>query len=155
MSASLKRRNGLVMNTFADMNYHTARTSGMEAERALRRAGNARQAFADDTHKELVDTLVENGVLKAQLQQKEEELLDLRDLVSFWANGNEAYRRTVDHLREHWAPLDPTETPLKDNARPLALAKLKEAEQDPTWVAERERRNQERVAKRKQRRAAT
>lgn len=52
-----------------------------------------KRALEDEAH----DLMVANRKLQ-------EDLEEANDLINFWANGSEAFRRTIHHLKKNWQP---------------------------------------------------
>lgn len=76
----------------------------------------------------------ENDALEDECRRLRQELAIAHELIDFWANGSEAFRRTMQHLRQHWTPPAGAETDL------VALVNTHHAEarQDPAWIEKRD-----------------
>ncbi len=76
----------------------------------------------------------ENDELEEECIRLRKALAEAEELIDFWANGSEAFRRTMQHLRQHWTPPAGAETDL------VALVNTNHAEarEDPAWVAKRD-----------------
>lgn len=76
----------------------------------------------------------ENDDLEEECIRLRQELATAHELIDFWANGSEAFRRTMQHLRQHWTPPAGAETDLNT----MVNTHHAEARQDPAWVAKRD-----------------
>ena len=76
----------------------------------------------------------ENDALEDECRRLRQELATAHELIDFWANGSEAFRRTMQHLRQHWTPPAGAETDLVA----LVNANHAEARQDPAWIEKRD-----------------
>lgn len=76
----------------------------------------------------------ENDDLEDECNRLRVALTEAEELINFWANGSEAFRRTMQHLRQNWTPPEGAETDL--NA--MVNAHHAEARQDPAWIEKRD-----------------
>jgi hypothetical protein len=76
----------------------------------------------------------ENDDLEDECARLRASLSEAEELINFWANGSEAFRRTMQHLRQHWTPPEGAETDLNS----MVNVHHAEARQDPEWVAKRD-----------------
>ena len=76
----------------------------------------------------------ENDDLEDECVRLRQELAVAHELIDFWANGSEAFRRTMQHLRQHWTPPAGADTDLST----LVNTHHAEAREDPAWVAKRD-----------------
>ena len=76
----------------------------------------------------------ENDDLEEECIRLRQELATAHELIDFWANGSEAFRRTMQHLRQSWTPPAGAETDLVA----LVNANHAEARQDPAWIEKRD-----------------
>ena len=92
----------------------------------------------------------ENDDLEDECNRLRVALTEAEELINFWANGSEAFRRTMQHLRQHWTPPAGAETDL--NA--MVNAHHAEARQDPAWIEKRDattKQQRERIRNRQRR----
>lgn len=154
MSAFLKRQHTQTLNILNGMLHQAGDRSQIEAQRSDQRAFNAREEMHEESHQSYMRAVAENTVLREELAQRDQELLEQKDLVAYWANGNEAYRRTIQHLCQFWAP---TDQPHLDHAakdgqvKQVMDDKISEIIADPEWVDKRTEKNEKRIKKRRQR----
>ncbi len=76
----------------------------------------------------------ENDDLEDECVQLRAALSEAEELIHFWANGSEAFRRTMQHLRQHWTPPAGAATDLST----LVNTHHAEAQQDPAWIEKRD-----------------
>jgi predicted nuclease with TOPRIM domain len=89
-----------------------------------------------------------NRRLRKKNKELEAKLEDAEDLILYWANSSETFRRTILHLQDCWTPA-PEEAHLKENINTLVNAKGAELAADPNWKSEREVKNERRRERRK------
>lgn len=153
--SSRQRQHQRTLATLNQITLDAAERLQQEADRANRRAENAREEMAEDQHSSYMRAVAENAVLREKLAERDQELLEQKDLVAYWANGNESYRRTIQHLCQFWAP---QENSLDTVSREANLAqvqnlvhqKTNEIVEDPEWPDKLNRINSARVKKRRQ-----
>lgn len=85
----------------------------------------------------------ENDDLEEECIRLRQELATAHELIDFWANGSEAFRRTMQHLRQHWTPPAGAETDLSA----MVNAHHAEARQDPAWIEKRDATTKQQRAK--------
>ena len=150
--SSRQRQHQRTMATLNQITLDAAERMQQDADRANRRAENAREEMAEDQHSSYMRAVAENAVLREVLAKRDQELLEQRDLVAYWANGNEVYRRTIQHLCQFWAPQESpqsSEQTRADQVNTLVQSKTDEVLSDQTWVTTRNNKNEARVAKRR------
>lgn len=150
-SPIMNRQHKQTMNILNGMLHQSAERSHIAAAQSNQRAQNSRDDHSDEQHDDLIRTIGENNFLKAELAKRDEELLEQKDLVAYWANGNEAFRRTIQHLQTHWSPESPSEAPLKESIQPLINEKLSETVTDSEWPTIRAGKSESRLTKRRAR----
>ncbi len=159
MSAFLKRQQAQTLNILNGMLHQAGERSQIEAQRSDQRAFNAREEMHEQSHQSYMRAVAENTVLREELAKRDQELLEQKDLVAYWANGNEAYRRTIQHLCQFWAPQENSPDTVSQEAKEANLAqaqnlvnqKINELAEDPEWPEKLNKVNSSRVKKRRQR----
>ncbi|BFI96239.1 MAG: hypothetical protein RSP_17490 [Rhodanobacter sp.] len=76
----------------------------------------------------------ENDDLEDECVRLRAALAEAEELIDFWANGSEAFRRTLRHLHESWTPPAGTETDLNT----MVNTHHADARQDPAWIEKRD-----------------
>jgi hypothetical protein len=84
-----------------------------------------------------------NELILANSELKE-QLHEANDLIQFWANGSETFRRTMRHLHENWAPKSPqAETDLTT----LMAEQRAVIKDDPAWPERKAIESEKRLGK--------
>ena len=153
MSDSLRRQRAQTLNILNGMLHQASESSLIEAQRSEQRAVNAREEMHEESHQSYMRAVAEITVLREELAKRDQELREQKDLVAYWANGNEAYRRTIHHLCEFWAPQEHAQDPeLKEvhlaQVQQLVNQKTNELVEDPEWPDKLNRANSRRIKKR-------
>lgn len=120
---------------YNDSMRQTGDTSHRAAERQQRRTSN----FALEQYSDALEESVELARRNRELQ---EQLEDSQDLINFWANDSEAYRRTLRHLKDNWQPKEGAQETIKE----IVSKKRDEVKQDPSWKEEKEQVNKRLVS---------
>jgi len=116
----------------------TTRLAGLRVRQKI-----AQGEFEDDMNDQLSE---ENDDLLQTVLKLRKELEESNDLVAFWANSSESFRRTLHYLRKNWTPNPGIESD---------VAKILKEQQggvcdNPEWQAERKVISDKQTAKRRE-----
>lgn len=89
-----------------------------------------------------------NDLVDANIKLKD-ELDEANDLINFWANNSEAFRRTLHHLRENWEPKNGESVDINE----IAKQKHTEILASEDWKEERTKTNDDQRKKRREKKA--
>lgn len=116
----------------------TTRLAGLAARQKI-----AQGEFEDDMNDQLAHE--NQDLLEANLKLKE-QLEESNDLVAFWANDSESFRRTLHHLRDNWVPKSGAEADLSK----IVSEQHASVRDNPEWQKERQAISDKQKEKRKE-----
>lgn len=122
-------------------------TIGMSLSRRRRRnqemtmaLGRQQVSEADHQRRLKHDLEDEAHDLMVANRKLQEDLEEANDLINFWANDSEAFRRTIHHLQKNWQPKPGAETDLKN----LVTTTHADVRNNPEWAEEKKKVNENR-----------
>ena len=150
--SSRQRQHQRTLATLNQITVDAAERMQQDADRANRRAENAREEMAEDQHSSYMKKVGEVQFLEGEYYRLTAELANYRDLADYWSNSYERARRTVNVLVENWCP---SEAPNEDlDARQSRLKAIHQASweailADEGWPARREAKHKARIKERR------
>lgn len=130
MSRSQRIIESVTHGIYNDAMRQTGATSLMSTERNHQRTRNLATEQYEEALDETVELTRKNRELQAQLE-------DCEDIINFWANNNETFRRTLHYLKDNWQPKDGAEASIKK----VVGDKRQEVKQDQNWPEEKKQTN--------------
>ena len=150
--SSRQRQHERTLATLNKITMDAAERMQQEADRANRRAENAREEMAEEQHSSYMRKVGEVQFLESEYYRLSAELADYKDLAAYWSNSYERARRTANFLVENWCPAEAPDEDL--DARQARLKAIHDASweamlADEGWPARREKRDQNRIKQRR------
>jgi len=152
MFSFFNRQHERTLATLNQITLDAAERMQQDADRANRRAENAREELAEEQHSNHMKHFWEAKFLEGECYRLSDELADYKDLARHWGDGYEYLRRTLDQLVENWRPVDSPDEDLEARkARVKAMREdiWKALVADEKWPARREEKHQARIKQRR------
>ena len=93
-----QRQHERTMSTLNQITLDAAERMQQDADRANRRAENAREEMHEESHDSLMKLYGKAHFFEGECYRLRDELADYKDLAVYWINSYEACLRTLDHL---------------------------------------------------------
>ena len=150
--SSRQRQHERTLATLNQITLDAAARMQQDADRANRRAENAREEMHEESHNSLMKLYGKAHFFEGECYRLRDELADYKDLAAYWSNSFESCLRAFDLIVEQWhadaAPGEDIEAKrarlkaIRQQAREAVIA-------DESWAARREEKHQARIKQRR------